>query len=218
MRRVRPAIDGYRGGLGAMTHLITNFVSASPASYAIVFTVVAVDALLPFVQAEAVVITAAVLAEQGHLLIWLVVLAAALGGLVGDNACYLLGKVIGCRAANRFVSRERLRRAERGVRSRGAVLILIARFIPVGRTATTFAAGTLEMPWRRFLVADAIAATLWATYASMLGYIGGSSFAHNLWKPLLFALGMAFLLAAAGESYRRLQQHRGRDLLSGQLR
>jgi membrane protein DedA with SNARE-associated domain len=98
------------------------------------------------------------------------------------------------------------------------VLILIARFIPVGRTATTFAAGTLEMPWRRFLVADAIAATLWATYASMLGFIGGSSFAHSLLKPLLLALAMAFLLAAAGEGYRRLQQHRGRDLLSGQLR
>jgi membrane protein YqaA with SNARE-associated domain len=132
-----------------MTHLITNFVSASPASYAIVFAIVAVDALLPFVQAEAVVITAAVLAAQGDLLIWLVILAAALGGLVGDNASYLLGRLVGCRAANRFLSRERLRRAERGVRSRGAVLILIARFIPVGRTATTFAAGTLEMPWRR---------------------------------------------------------------------
>jgi hypothetical protein len=52
----------------------------------------------------------------------------------------------------------------------------------------------------------------------MLGYIGGSSFAHSLWKPLLLAPGMAFLLAAAGESYRRLQQHRGRDVLSGQLR
>ncbi len=201
-----------------MTHLITNFVSASPASYAIVFAVVAVDALLPFVQAEAVVITAAVLAAQGHLQIWLVILAAAAGGLAGDNASYLLGRLVGCRAANRFVKRERLRRAESGLRRRAALLILIARFIPVGRTATTLAAGTLEMPWRRFLVADAVAATLWATYASMLGYIGGSSFAHSLWKPLLVALGMALLLAAAFEGYRRLQQHRGRDLLSGQLR
>lgn len=201
-----------------MTHLITNFVSASPASYAIVLAVVAVDALLPFVQAEAVVITAAVLAAQGHLQIWLVILAAAAGGLAGDNASYLLGRLVGCRAANRFVSRERLRRAESGLRRRGVLLILIARFIPVGRTATTLAAGSLEMPWRRFLVADAVAATLWATYASMLGFIGGSSFAHSLWKPLLVALGMALLLAVAFESYRRLQQHRGRDLLSGQLR
>jgi membrane-associated protein len=201
-----------------MTHLITNFVSASPASYALVFAVVAVDALLPFAQAEAVVITAAVLAAQGHLQIWLVILAAAAGGLLGDNASYLLGRLVGCRVANRFLNRERLRRAERGVRRRGVLLIVIARFIPVGRTATTLAAGTLEMPWLRFLVADAVAAILWATYASMLGYIGGSSFAHSLWKPLLLAFGMALLLAGAFESYRRLQQHRGRDVLSGQLR
>lgn len=178
--------------------------------------IVAIDALLPFVQAEAVVITAAVLAAQGHLLVWLVVAVAALGGLAGDNGCYLLGNRIGCRAANKFLSRERLRRAERGVRDRGRSLILIARFIPVGRTATTLAAGTLEMPWRRFLLADAAAATLWASYATALGYAGGASFEHNLWKPLLLAFGIAALLAAAAEAYRHLQQRRGRDLLSGQ--
>ena len=201
-----------------MTHLITQLVSGSPATYAIVFAIVAIDALLPFVQAEATVITAAVLAGQGHLAVWLVVAAAALGGLVGDNASYLLGNKVGCRAADKFLTRERLRRAERGIRNQGVILILITRFIPVGRTATTFAAGTLNMPWRRFLAADALAATLWAIYATMLGYAGGSSFAHNLWKPLLFALGIALLLAAAGETYRRLQKHRGKDILSGELR
>ena len=163
-------------------------------------------------------ITAGVLAAQGHLLVWLIVVAAALGGFVGDNASYFLGHRFGCRAADKFLSRERVQRAERGIRNQGVILILIARFIPVGRTATTFAAGTLKMPWRRFAVADGLAATLWAAYATMLGYAGGSSFANSLWKPLLFALGIALLLAAAGESYRRVQKHRGKDILSGELR
>ena len=201
-----------------MSHLVTHVVSASPATYAIVFGIVAVDAVLPFAQAEAVVITAAVLAAQGHLLIWLVALVAACGGIVGDNLSYLLGRLVGCRVANRLLGRGKLRRAERGVRKQGAVLILIARFIPVGRTATTLAAGTLEMDWRRFVVADAVAATLWAVYASLLGFVGGSSFAHSLWKPLVFALGLALLLAVAGEVYRRYARAHGRDLLSGQLR
>jgi membrane protein DedA with SNARE-associated domain len=201
-----------------MSHFVTHFVSASPATYAIVFGIVAVDAILPFAQAEAVVITAAVLAAQGHLQIWLVVPVAALGGIVGDNAAYLLGRLVGCKLANRFLSRQKLRRAEKGVRKQGAILILIARFIPVGRTATTIAAGTLEMEWPRFLVADAVAASLWAIYASLLGYIGGTSFEHSLWKPLLFALGLALLLAVAGEIYRRYARAHGRDILSGQLR
>jgi membrane-associated protein len=201
-----------------VSHVVTHFVSASPATYAIVFGVVAIDAVLPFAQAEAVVITAAVLAAQGHLEIWLVVLAAALGGLVGDNASYLLGRLVGCRVASRLLSRDTLRRAERGVRRQGPILILIARFIPVGRTATTLAAGTLEMEWRRFLVADAVAATLWAIYASLLGFVGGSSFEDSLWKPLVLALGLALVLALAGEVYRRYARAHGRDLLSGQLR
>lgn len=201
-----------------MSHLITHVVSASPATYAIVLAIVAIDAILPFVQAEATVITAAVLAAQGHLIVWLIIAVAALGGLAGDNASYLLGNRVGCHAADKLLNKQRLRRAEVGVRSQGGILILIARFIPVGRTATTLAAGTLEMPWRRFLAADALAATLWASYAVMLGYVGGSSFAHSLWKPLLLALGIALLLAGAGEAYRRVQKHRGKDILSGQLR
>jgi membrane protein DedA with SNARE-associated domain len=197
-------------------------VSASPATYAIVLLIVAVDALLPFAQAEAVVITAAVLAGAGHLVIWLVILVAALGGFVGDNISYFAGTSVGSRLVDRFFAsgkrRERLKRAERGVRRQGGLLILVARFIPVGRTVTTLAAGTLGMPWPRFAVADGIAAFLWAVYASMLGYTGGSTFAHSLWKPLVFALAMAGVLALLAEGYRRLQKTRGRDILSGQLR
>jgi membrane protein DedA with SNARE-associated domain len=199
---------------------ITHFVSASPATYAIVFGIVAIDSLLPFAQAEAVVITASVLAAQGDLLIWLIIPLVALAGFAGDNACYLLGSRVGCRIAEKFLRgkrRRRLEQAQAGIRDHGRLVILVGRFLPIGRTLTTLAAGTLEMPWRRFAVADAIAAASWAVYASMLGYAGGSSFEHSLWKPLLFALGIAILLGLAIEAYRRVQKRRGHELLRGEL-
>lgn len=201
---------------------VTHFVTASPATYAIVFGIVAVDSLLPFAQAEAVVITAAVLAAQGHLLIWLLVPIVALAGIVGDNASYLVGRHVGCWIVGKVMRsgrrRKQLKQAQAGIRDHGRLVIVVGRFLPIGRTLTTLAAGTLEMPWRRFLFADAIAATLWAVYASMLGYAGGSSFEHSLWKPLVFALGIAVLLALGIEVYRRVQKKRGHELLRGELR
>jgi membrane-associated protein len=83
------------------------------------------------------------------------------------------------------------------------VIIIAARFIPGGRTATTFLAGALGMPWRRFVAIDTLAAVLWATYIALLGYFGGATFEEDLWKPLLAAGAIAILVATAGELFRR---------------
>jgi membrane protein DedA with SNARE-associated domain len=68
-----------------------------------------------------------------------------------------------------------------------------------------------------FLVADAVAAGLWAVYASMLGYIGGETFKESLWLPLAASLAVAMLVGLALEAWRRLQRRRGRDVLGDQL-
>jgi membrane-associated protein len=187
---------------------IAHAVSDSVWSYLLVFGVCAGDAVLPLLPAETVVVAAAVLAANGHLNIALIVAAAALGALLGDNVAYLAGHGALRRVADRFLrsdkSRGRLDWARDQLKRRGVWIIIIARFIPGGRSATTYAAGTLGMPWRaRFLPADAIAAALWAGYASALGYIGGAKFQHNLWLPLLIAAGVGTTVAAAGELVRR---------------
>ena len=77
-------------------------------------------------------------------------------------------------------------------------------FHPGGRTATTYVAGTVGMPWkRRFLPADSVAVVLWALYASALGYLGGASFENNLWLPMLIGAGASLLVGAIGELLRR---------------
>ena len=204
-----------------MFEWLTSEVSNNPVTYLIVFGAAATDVLLPLIPSETIVIAAAVLAGQGELWIWVIVPAAALGAFLGDNVSYWLGRRVGDPVARRFFRGEKAKRrlewAEVAIRKRGVFLIVIGRFIPGGRTATTFAAGTLEMPYRRFLVADGCAAVVWAVYISMLGYLGGASFEDNLWLPLLIALGVATLVAAAAEGWRRFQRRRGKDLLGDEI-
>jgi membrane-associated protein len=178
--------------------------------------VCAADALLPVLPSETVVIAAAVLAANGQLSIALVVIAAGLGALLGDNGAYAVGDSGLRRLADRFLRSEKSRRRLEWARSQledhGVWIIVVARFIPGGRTATTYTAGTVGMPWkRRFLPADGLAAALWAIYASGLGYVGGSSVENNLWLPMLIGACASTLVGGIAELVRRKALDGGSD-------
>jgi membrane protein DedA with SNARE-associated domain len=205
-----------------MLHWLTQQISGGGAlPYLVVALAAGGDVLLPLIPSETLVITAGVLAAQGRLLIWLIVPSVTLGAFIGDNASYWLGRGIGDPVARRLFKGEkahaRLEWAENAIRGHGPLLVVVGRFIPGGRTASTFAAGTLCLGYRRFLAADAVAACAWALYASMLGYLGGSAFRHSTWKPLLISLGVAGATTLAIEAWRRHRRRHGKDLLGDDL-
>lgn len=200
---------------------LTQEVSDSAVTYPAVFLAPALDVLFPLIPSETIVLTASILAAQGDLLIVAIVPLVALGAFLGDNACYWLGRKIGDPIARRLFKgekgRARLEWAERALQERGTLLIGIGRFIPAGRTATTFAAGTLEMPYRKFLVADAFAAGLWSVYICALGYLGGETFKDSFWLPLASSLAVAMAVGLGFEAWRRIQRRRGKDILGEEL-
>ncbi len=191
------------------TDLVAN---ASGWAYAILFVLAFLDALIPIVPSETSVITAGVLASSGKLSLPMVVLFAATGAFAGDNTSYLIGHRFGPRIEHRFFrsekAKERVDWAHRQVDERGGELIVIARFIPGGRTVVTLSCGTLGYPWRRFVLFDAIAATSWALYASLLGYVGGHTFEAQPWKGLLLAFAIAFAVTGTVELVRWYQRRR----------
>jgi membrane protein DedA with SNARE-associated domain len=193
-----------------MFQSFVDAVSGSAWTYGIVFGVAALDAFFPVVPSEATVITAAVLASQGGgLRIELIIPAAAVGAIVGDNVSFWVGRLLGERIAEKLFSgtrRRHLDRAHRLLEERGGYLIVVGRFIPGGRTAVTFAAGSLDWAWRRFIMFDVAAGVIWASYASLLGYIGGKSFEHSTWKALLVAFAGAALVTGAIEAIRWYRQ------------
>jgi membrane-associated protein len=200
--------SGRSRALAIMFDSLANAISGSPWTYLLIVAICAGDALLPLFPSETVVVTAAVLASRGRLNIGLVAASAAAGALLGDNSAYWLGRSGLRRLTERLMGSEKNQRriewARGQLRDRGGWIIIVARFIPGGRTATTYVAGTLEMPWKtKFLPFDTVAAVAWALFGSALGYFGGTAFERNLWVPVLIATGVSCLVAVGGELFRR---------------
>ena len=193
-----------------MFESIVDAVSGSDWSYLIVFTIAMLDAFVPIVPSEATAIAAGVVAGTGGLAVEIVILAAAAGALVGDNISFGIGHFLGGRVERRFFSGEKAQKRLAWARSmldrRGGYLIVVARFIPGGRTATTFTAGLVEtFPWTRFLRYDAIACAIWGSYTVLLGYFGGRTFEEEPWKGLLLAFGVALAVTGLVELVRHLR-------------
>jgi membrane protein DedA with SNARE-associated domain len=173
-------------------------LSDAPLFLLAIFGVALLDSVIPVVPSETLVIVGGVAAGRGDQFLPFVILAGALGAFAGDNLAYQLG-----RSAEDWLRRTvfrseagaaRLEWATRQLEVRGGLLLVTARFIPGGRTAVTIASGVTGQPRRRFMAWDALAATIWATYASLLGFIGGKTFADNH----TLAFGVAFGLAIMG--------------------
>jgi membrane-associated protein len=187
----------------------TDYVSGSPWTYAFLFAISALDVLIPLVPSETSVILAGVLASTGDLVLFAVILVAAGGAILGDNTAYWIGRKAGPWIVGRFFAGERRKRidwAEEHVVERGGYLIIVGRFIPGGRTAITLACGLLKMRWRRFLAFDIPAGLLWASYAALLGYVGGSTFEESPLKGFVLAFAIALAITGGVELYRWLKK------------
>jgi membrane-associated protein len=196
------------------TEWFLDLVSASPWTYAVILGVAALDALVPVVPSEATVISAGVLAGAGGLDLGLVIAAAAAGAYIGDSSAYWLGRRLDSRVERRLFpgikGARRRARAERTLARHGGPLIVGARFVPGGRTATTVTAGVLRMRWVRFAMFAAVAAIGWASYSALLGYLGGRAFEDNPLWGLLLGFGVAAATFVAVESARRIRARRRR--------
>jgi membrane-associated protein len=187
-----------------------DLLAGSSWAYALLFAFAAADVLFPVVPSEAALIAAGVAAGVGELEVTGVIAAGMAGAILGDNTSYLVGRRVGRPVVDRLFrgshARERLARVERLLGTRGPEIIVVARFVPGGRTAATLSAGVTRLSWPiRFLPYTVVAGLFWASYATLLGYLGGRLFVDRPLLGLVVALAVAALLVFAVEAVRRLR-------------
>lgn len=157
-------------------------MAASPWVLAVLFACAVIDGFFPPIPSESVVIALTSLSISGEApsILWIAPVAA-LGAFVGDNIAYLIGTKLPIHRFRIFRSRrgqKTLAWAEHALARRGAVFILAARYVPVGRVAVNMTAGAVGYPYRRFVFVAAIAAVMWSGYSVLLGFSAGA-FLHE---------------------------------------
>ena len=178
----------------------------------IIFGIALLDSVIPVVPSETTVIIGGVAAGQGNQNIVLVILAGASGAFLGDNLAYWIGSRFKSRvnawADAKPSRRDRLDAASRQIRKRGGMLLITARFIPGGRTILTISSGVTEQPRLWFAGWIAVATTIWASYAGLLGYFFGKQFEDDHTIAFWLAFGTALSITGVIELVRWLRERR----------
>lgn len=167
--------------LGPMIDSFIDFLHtlmATPIFYPLLALLVVGDAICPLLPSETILnLAGAFSASQGVPNVWGTILAAIIGGVIGDNLCYALGgKLIG--VVERLDPESKAGQAITWVRrnmKRGAgITILVARFLPWARWVSTIVLASVGYNWFAFFIYDTIGVIIWAFLGVGLGYIGGS--------------------------------------------
>jgi membrane-associated protein len=192
----------------AFLNSLVDMLTGSLWTYPILLGICAGDAVLPLLPSETAMIVCGIQAARGQLSLGWVIAFGAAGAFLGDNASYAGGRWIGQPVIDRFFSgeraRERLDWAKRFLLERGSYVLIVARFVPGGRTATTFTSGVVHLRWATlFAPFIFVAAILWSLYGALLGYLGGRLFRDQPIYAVLLAFGIAALITVGVEVARR---------------
>jgi membrane protein DedA with SNARE-associated domain len=131
-----------------------------------VFVVIYFESLGAPLPGETLLVTASLLAQRGDMDPVRLAAAVLVGAVAGDSTGYLIGRVGGRPLLQRYghvvaLTPERLDRFEAMFRRRGAILVVLARFVVVLRQLNGLVAGSMAMPFPRFLAANVLGAAAW---------------------------------------------------------
>ena len=197
------------GLIGSAQELSTALVSVFVGFVLVLDSIPVLGVLIP---ADVAVLAA--VATRGPLAATAVVLAVVCGTLAGWTITFTVGRFLAGPLRRSWLGRrigaDRWARAEDMMARGGGRVVLAAPFLPVFNTIVPIAAGSLRMPYRRFLGYSAVGSAMWGAGYVTLGLVAkgvgtavfGSS---NVFTTLLFGLpGVAIGWVTLAQVRRRM--------------
>lgn len=148
--------------------------------WTITFLMAIESSFIPFPSEVVVPPAAYKAAASGELNVWLVILFATAGAIIGALINYFLalwlGKPIVYKFANSrighmcLLDQEKVETAEKFFRKHGAVATLIGRLVPAVRQLISIPAGLAKMGIAKFVAFTALGAGIWNTVLAVLGW------------------------------------------------
>lgn len=162
---------------------------------------------------ETALVLAAVLASQGKLEIWLVILIGVVSAIVGDNIGYVLGRRFGREALEHpgpFHRRrlEVIAAGDKFFARHGPKAVFFARWIALVRFAAAWLAGINAMPFRQFFVYNALGGITWGVTFGLVGYFAGSAAADAITKFGVYAAVALAVLLIGGYGLLKARERR----------
>ncbi len=152
-----------------------------------------------FLEGETFLIMAGFAAHRGYLDLPWVMGMAAVGGFLGDQMYFYLGRRYGLRILNRFPAlKPRAAQAQALLSRYHLPLILGIRFLYGLRTVGPLAIGMSPVGWIRFFALNFIGAVAWAVLVGGAGYLFGQAMALVFDDLRRYEEALLALMALAG--------------------
>ena len=166
-----------------------------------------------FLEGETFVLFAAFAAAQGLLNPILLLLATLFGSFFGDQTYFWIGRCFGLRLLNRFPRwRYGVEIALYWLERYNTGFILSFRFIYGVRNFSSFAMGLSAVYWKRFMILNFIAASVWAGSFVAVGYFLGHALravlGHLVRSFSVVMLAAFIAITIAVWLFHRFQKHR----------
>lgn len=158
------------------------FANYGTVIYSILFLVIFIETglvAMPFLPGDSLLFTAGLFARSGHLNLSYLLILLFIAAILGDNCNYWIGRKIGLKIFTikikdkLIVKKEYLDKTHLFFEKYGTKAIIMARFVPIVRTFSPFAAGVAEMDYKKFVSFDLLGGALWIGSLTIAGYLLG---------------------------------------------